>query len=317
MGVKEELLKIFEESGGKELSGQILADRLHVSRTAVWKGIVSLNSDGYRIEAGKGKGYRLLDSGDLLSGERVRIYLPQELRENEITVLKTVDSTNIFAKKRAADGAKNGTLIISEEQTNGRGRHGNSFYSPSATGLYMSVILCEDFSNWDSDLITICAGCSVCMAIEGLTEKKPLIKWVNDIYLDDKKICGILSEATFDYEAKTIDSIVVGIGINITTHSFPEGLEKKAGMVGVHIERAELAAKVYECLFKCLKRTREENIIEYKSRSLVLGRMVEFTKANRLYKAKAVDIDMKGQLIVETEEGTMTLNSGEISVKLQ
>ncbi len=281
MGVKEELLKIFEESGGRELSGQMLADKLCVSRTAVWKGISSLNSDGYRIEAGKGKGYRLLYSGDFLSAERVR------------------------------------TVIISEEQTGGRGRRGNSFFSPSGTGLYMSVILREAPVYCDTDLITICAGCGVCMAIEELTEKKPLIKWVNDVYLDGKKICGILSEATFDYEAKTIDSIVIGIGINITTADFPDGLDKKAGVIGVPIERAMLAAKVTECFFKCLKRTREENINDYKSLSLVLGREVEFMKEGRFYKAKAIDIDMEGQLIVESTDGVMKLNSGEISVKLQ
>ncbi len=317
MTVKESLLKIFEESGGRELSGQTLADKLKVSRTAVWKGINSLNSDGYRIEAEKGKGYRLLDSGDLLSAERIRLYLPEELRENEIKVLKTVDSTNTFAKKQAADGAKNGTLIISEEQTCGRGRRGNSFYSPSGTGLYMSLILNRALDGCDADLITICAGCAVCLAIEELTEKSPLIKWVNDVYLDAKKICGILSEATFDYEAGRMDSIVVGIGINITTSFFPDGLEKKAGSVNAPIERAKLAAKVTEFLFKCLGRTREENIADYKSRSLVLGREVEFTKENRLHKAKAVDIDMKGRLIVESEEGRLALNSGEISVVLQ
>lgn len=317
MGVKEELLRIFEESGGLGLSGQMLADKLCVSRTAVWKGISSLNSDGYRIEAEKGKGYRLLDSGDFLSAERVRLHLPEDLRENEITVLKTVDSTNTFAKKQAADGAKSGTVIISEEQTGGRGRRGNSFYSPSGTGLYMSVILREAPAYCDTDLITICAGCGVCMAIEELTEKKPLIKWVNDVYLDGKKICGILSEATFDYEAKTIDSIVVGIGINITTAGFPDELDKKSGVIGVPIERAMLAAKVTECFFKCLKRTREENINDYKSLSLVLGREVEFMKEGLLHKAKAIDIDMEGQLIVESTDGVMKLNSGEISVKLQ
>lgn len=317
MSVKEDLLRIFEESEGKELSGQFLADKLGVSRTAVWKGISALNSDGYRVEAEKGRGYRLLDSGDLLSAERVRIFLPQKLKENNITVFKTIDSTNTFAKKQAADGAENGTLIISEEQTSGRGRRGNSFYSPTATGLYMSVILRSGFLRNDTDLVTICAGCAVCMAIEELTGKKPLIKWVNDIYLDNKKICGILSEATFDYESKTMDSIVVGIGINITTDSFPSDLKNKAGKIGVKVERARLAAKVNECLFDCLKRSREENIADYKAHSLVLGRQVEFTKADRFYTAKAVDIDMKGQLVVESEEGVMTLNSGEISVKLQ
>lgn len=314
MTVKEELLKIFGESGGKELSGQTIADKLGVSRTAVWKGISSLNKDGYRIEAGRGRGYRLLEAGDLISAERVRFYLPEKMRKNDIIVLKTVDSTNTYAKKKAADGAGQGTLIIAEEQTGGRGRRGNSFYSPAGTGLYMTVILRPEEA--DTDLITICAGCGVCMAIETLTGRKPLIKWVNDLYLDGKKICGILSEATFDYEAKTLDSVVVGIGINISTSDFPEGLEQKAGKVGVSVGRAELAAKVTECFFECLERTREENISDYKSRSFVLGKEVSFVRDGKEHRAMAVDIDMKGQLIVENDEGVMTLNSGEISVKL-
>lgn len=314
MTVKEELLKIFEESGEKELSGQMIADRLGVSRTAVWKGISSLNKDGCRIEAGRGKGYRLLEAGDLISAEIVRSYLPEKMKKNDIIVLKTVDSTNTYAKKSAADGAGHGTLIIAEEQTGGRGRRGNSFYSPSGTGLYMTVILRPKEA--DTELMTICAGCGVCMAIEALTDKKPLIKWVNDLYLDGKKICGILSEATFDYEAKTLDSVVVGIGINISTSDFPDGLEQKAGKVGASVGRAELAAKVTECFFECMERTREENIADYKSRSFVLGREVGFVKDGKEHRAMAVDIDMKGQLIVESENGVMTLNSGEISVKL-
>ena len=226
MTVKESLLKIFEESGGRELSGQTLADKLNVSRTAVWKGINSLNSDGYRIEAEKGKGYRLLDSGDLLSAERIRLYLPEELRENEIKVLKTVDSTNTFAKKQAADGAKNGTLIISEEQTCGRGRRGNSFYSPSGTGLYMSLILNRALDGCDADLITICAGCAVCLAIEELTEKSPLIKWVNDVYANGKKLCGILAESALGIHG--MEYVVLGIGVNVKQTAFPASLSNKA-----------------------------------------------------------------------------------------
>lgn len=335
MTVKEKLLWILEESKGKELSGQELADKLGVSRTAVWKAVNSLGGEGYKIEAGKGKGYRLIKAGDFLSAEGVRSHLPEEMRGNEIIVLKTVDSTNTYAKKLAADGAKNGTVIIAEAQTAGRGRRGNSFYSPIGTGLYMTVILRPEFYSPDIDLhqsglkqdseplfknglelVTVCAGCAVCMAIESITDKKPLIKWVNDVYLDGKKICGILSEATTDYETKSIDSVVVGMGINITTEDFPEDLGKKAGALGEAVNRAVLAARVTECLFKCLNRTSEENIADYKAHSLVLGREVSFTKSGTEYKATAVDIDMKGQLIVEAAEGVMTLNSGEISVKL-
>lgn len=316
MTVREKLLNILEQSGGQSLSGQELANKLNVSRTAVWKAMNSLSQEGYEIEADKTTGYRLIKSGDILSAEVIRAKLPEKLKSNEIIVLKTVDSTNNYAKKAAADGAENGTIIVADTQTAGRGRRGNSFYSPPKTGLYMTVILRRDFFNSDTDLITICAGCGVCMAIEELTDKTPLIKWVNDVYLDGKKICGILSEATIDFEAKTIDSVVVGMGINLTTEDFPDGLEKKAGTLGLSLNRSLLAAKTAECLFRCLERTREENIADYKAHSLVLGKQVSFTKNNIDYTAEAVDIDDKGQLIVKTKDGEMILNSGEISVRL-
>lgn len=316
MTVKEKLLNILEQSGGKSLSGQELANKLNVSRTAVWKAMNGLSQDGCEIEASKTEGYRLIKSGDILSAEVIRAKLPEKLKGNEIIVLKTVDSTNNYAKKAAADGAENGTIIVADTQTAGRGRRGNSFYSPPKTGLYMTVILRRDFFDSDTDLITICAGCGVCMAIEELTDKTPLIKWVNDVYLDGKKICGILSEATIDFEAKTIDSVVVGMGINLTTEDFPNGLEKKAGTLGLSLNRSLLAAKITECLFRCLERTREENISDYKAHSLVLGKQVSFVKNNIDYTAEAVDIDNKGQLIVKTKDGEMILNSGEISVRL-
>lgn len=316
MTVKEKLLNILEQSGGQSLSGQELANKLNVSRTAVWKAMNGLSQEGYEIEADKTTGYRLIKSGDILSAEVIRAKLPEKLKDNEIIVLKTVDSTNNYAKKAAADGAKNGTIIVADTQTAGRGRRGNSFYSPPKTGLYMTVILRRDFFNSDTDLITICAGCGVCRAIEELTDKAPLIKWVNDVYLDGKKICGILSEATIDFEAKTIDSVAVGMGINLTTEDFPEGLEKKAGTLGLSLNRSALAAKTAECLFRCLERTREENIADYKAHSLVLGKQVSFVKNNIDYTAEAVDIDDKGQLIVKTKDGEMILNSGEISVRL-
>lgn len=316
MTVKEKLLNILEQSGGQSLSGQELANKLNVSRTAVWKAMNSLSQEGYEIEADKTTGYRLIKSGDILSAEVIRAKLPEKLKNNEIIVLKTVDSTNNYAKKAVADGAENGTIIVADTQTAGRGRRGNSFYSPPKTGLYMTVILRRDFFNSDTDLITICAGCGVCRAIEELTDKTPLIKWVNDVYLDGKKICGILSEATIDFEAKTIDSVVVGMGINLTTEDFPDGLEKKAGTLGLSLNRSALAAKVAECLFYCLERTREENIADYKAHSLVLGKQVSFVKNNIDYTAEAVDIDDKGQLIVKTKDGEMILNSGEISVRL-
>ena len=317
MSIKDELLRILTENAGKEISGQELADRLEVSRTAIWKAVNGLISEGYEIQAGRNRGYRLVNDADLLSVGAIRAFLPPELQDNEIILLKTVDSTNTYAKKSAADGAKDGTVVIAEQQTAGRGRRGNSFYSPAKSGLYMTVILRPELHATDIDLFTICAGCGVCRAVERLSGRTPLIKWVNDVYLDGKKICGILSEATTDFESGIVDSIVTGIGINISTVDFPDGLGSKAGSIGSgNVTRARLAATVCSELIYCLGRSREENIADYKSRSLVLGKELNFVQNGVEYTAKAVDIDDKGQLVVLTEDGEMILNSGEVSVKL-
>lgn len=315
MGVKERLFRILEESKEKGLSGQELANSLGVSRTAVWKAVNALKSEGCVIDAVRNRGYRLLRSCDLITPDTVSEWLPPEYRQCVIKVYKSVTSTNTVAKKMAAEGAKNGTVIISEEQTAGRGRRGNSFYSPAKTGLYMSVILRTGELSADTDIYTVCAGCAVCGAIESLTDKKPLIKWVNDIYLDGKKICGILSEATVDIEIGNIDSIVVGIGLNLSTDDFPDNIREKAGSLGESLSRSRAAAAVIEGLFCCLGRSREENIEDYKRHSLVLGMEVGFVKNGAEYVGKAVDIDSSGQLLVETAEGIVTLNSGEISLR--
>lgn len=316
MKVVEELLKIMEDSGGENISGQDLADRLGVSRTAVWKAMNKLQEQGYEIEAARNRGYRMIKSGDVLFPQQIREYLPENVKPEDIRVFKSIDSTNTYAKKLAADGAKSGTVIIADCQTEGRGRRGNSFFSPPKTGLYMSIILRPEGFEAETDMVTICAGCAVCRAVEKLTDKKPMIKWVNDIFLRDKKICGILSEGVTDFEAGRVDSIVVGIGLNVTTDNFPDDIANKAGALNRSISRSRIAAEIIGELFFCLGRTREENIEEYKKRSLVLGKEVYYLKNGIPCHGEALDIDQKGQLIVLTKDGRDTLNSGEISVKL-
>lgn len=316
MKVVEELLKILEGSDGENVSGQELAEKLGVSRTAVWKAMNKLQQEGYEIEAVRNKGYRMVKSGDMLSAERIRSFLPENTRVGEILIFKSLNSTNTYAKKIAADGAKGGTVIIADSQTEGRGRRGHSFFSPPQTGLYMTVILRPDGFDFETDMVTICAGCAVCAAIEALTNKTPEIKWVNDVYLCGKKICGILSEGVTDFEAGHVESIVVGIGVNISTENFPREILRKAGSLGITLSRSEMAAKILEKLEFCLSRTREENLADYKKHSLVLGKEVSFIRNGVSEHGKALDIDNKGQLIVLTENGREVLNSGEISVKL-
>lgn len=312
MTVKDLVLRELE--GGAAVQGQTLADKLGVSRNAVWKAVNSLISDGCDIQSGHG-GYRLIGTADVLTVGGVRSLLPKTMENIPIILLKTVNSTNTYAKKIAADNAASGTLVIAEQQTEGRGRRGHTFYSPEKSGLYMSVILHPEHGEIPMNLLTVCAGNAVCKAVEMLGGGSPKIKWVNDIFLDSHKICGILTEGTVDYETGEVGSAVVGIGVNIST-IFPPELQNIAGGLAAQIPRAPLAAAIYRLLFEQFTYSREEIIAEYKSRSLVLGRQVVFSHDNSDFHATAIDIDNTGALVVKLGEEIRYLNSGEISINI-
>lgn len=317
MTVKSEILRLFEESDGV-FSGQDIARRLNVSRTAVWKAIKSLKTDGYDIQASTNRGYRLVKSGDLLSEESINALLSDMETKPYILVYETVDSTNTLAKKLAVDGAPSGTVIVAEEQTAGRGRRGNSFFSPKKTGLYMSVIIRPKSDVSDLPLYTVCAANAVCSAVEAVSDCKPQIKWVNDIFLGGKKICGILTEATGNFETHMPDSVIIGIGVNLSTEIFPEEISSIAGSLNAGTGRAKICAEIIRRLMSVLSVCNEENIAFYRAHSLVIGRQIGFTRNGEQYEALAEDIDESGHLVVRLENGDrINLDSGEISVKLK
>lgn len=317
MSTKSELIKILENSRDEFVSGQELADRLNVSRTAIWKIIKNLEHDGYIFDASTNKGYRLEKSGDVLSEEAIKCFLPLEI--NKITVLKSVDSTNSYARKLATEGACHGDIVIAEEQTQGRGRPGKSFYSPKNTGLYMSVILRPQNDMTDPQRITIATADAVCEAIEKLTEINPQIKWVNDIFLNGNKVCGILTEAVTDFESGGIESIVVGVGINCTTSKFPDNLRDIACSIGnLEINRNELAAEVATGIIERFKNLDDKKIIEYyKSRSMMNGKWIKFTQNRKSYRGIVTGINDMGNLLVSCDDGEdFILNSGEITMEV-
>lgn len=317
MTVKEKILSELESASGKHVSGQALAQKLGVSRQAVWKGIKSLLADGYVIEANSGKGYALQRAGDFLSAERVREQLSPSLQALEIQVFDVLDSTNTYAKKLAADGTEKDALIIAKQQTAGRGRCGHSFYSPDKGGLYMSILLKPQKSFVDVSLYTVCAANAVCAAIESLCGKNPQIKWVNDIFLDGKKICGILTEATLNMESGVTDSVIIGVGVNVSTADFPDDIAQIAGSLDGTATRSRLAAAVTEGLYNELSLQPEEIIARYRNRSLVIGKEVTFVRNGEGFAAVATGIADNGELEVRLKSGeTLLLNSGEISVKL-
>lgn len=238
--------------------------------------------------------------GNALSGVAVKVY-------------SEIDSTNSEAKRLAAAGFKTPVLLLAESQTAGRGRMGRQFFSPQNTGLYLSFMYSPAISFADSVTVTSAAAVAVAKAIEELTELKPQIKWVNDIYIDGKKVCGILTEAVTGQKTY----IIVGIGVNITTEAFPDELKAIASSLGKLIDRNKLAVLIVENLIKLISELPDRTFIEdYRQRSLVLGKEVVFTSKDYQQTGRAVGIDRDGGLMVETPDGTVVLNTGEISLKI-
>lgn len=321
MSVKEEILCILEQYKGESISGQELAEKLGVSRTAVWKAINSLKEEGYEINGVSNKGYSLSISSDVLSCEGIRPFLNSEYKDVPITVYKTIGSTNTEAKLLSMQNAPHGTVIISEEQTSGRGRMGRNFYSPSDSGIYMSIILKPKLNMADSVLITTATAVAVCLAIDKFTKDSPKIKWVNDIFINDKKVCGILTEAVTDMESGTINTVIVGIGLNVKTENFPNELKETAGSIFASNEnnsiRNELSAEIINNVLYMSDNLKNREFLKiYKERSMIIGEKIKYLKNNEWYEGYAVDIDEYGGLVVFHDDGHKeTLNSGEITVR--
>lgn len=320
IGLKDKILKLLEMEKGKIISGEEMANLFSVSRTAVWKVIKNLKEQGYKIESGTNSGYTLSEENDFLSEEKIRLALGKNRKISQIHVFKSIDSTNNEAKKMAMSGALDGTLVVSEEQTQGRGRRGKDFYSPANSGIYMSLVLRPKLSMEDITLITTGVSVAICRAIENLFPLKPQIKWINDIYIEDRKVCGILTEGVTDFETGTIEAVILGIGVNFNTDNFPQDIQKKAGSLLSEkiskVSRNDLIAEIAKEVFRIMENIQDRTYLnEYRERSWVIGNMVDVITPEETYRAKALDILESGALVVERENGKIeNLISGEISI---
>ncbi len=323
MSVKNEILNILETNKGKTISGQELADILDVSRTAVWKAINLLKQDGYIIDASSNKGYSLSISSDVVSEESIRMFLNEEFKKIPISVFKSLPSTNTKAKEEAILNAVHGTVIFSDEQTSGRGRFGREFFSPADSGIYMSIILKPNLNLSSSVLVTTAAAVGVLKALDKFTDEKSQIKWVNDIFIKGKKVCGILTEAVTDFESGTVESLIVGIGLNVKTkrEDFPDELKDKACSLLLNDKgnsiRSQLAAEIINNILSISENLENKEFLKiYKSRSLILGKQIIYTKNNKVEEACAHDIDEFGRLVILKNDGKIEhLSSGEVSIK--
>ena len=320
---KEDLLTLLWQNADAYISGEELARRLSVSRTAVWKAIGQLREAGYNIESVSNRGYRLLSESDVLSEEGIRRHLKHQ--ELELQVYKTITSTNTVLKALAAEGAPAGLALIAGEQTAGRGRMGRNFYSPADSGLYLSLLLRPNVSAVEATRLTACAAVAVAETIEELSGRPAQIKWVNDIFVDGRKVCGILTEASVDCENGMMHYVIIGLGVNtrVPAGDFPEELKGIAGAAfdadSIPELRCRLAAGILDRLATYTQNPGAPLVFEgYRSRSLVLGKQINILAPGRdPVPAEVLDLEEDYALLVRLPDGSTTrLNSGEVSIRV-
>ena len=323
MSTKSELLSLFEKNTSEYISGQKIGDTLNVSRNAVWKAVEQLRSEGYEIESRPKTGYRLVTCPDHLSSEIIREGISSPC---DLMVFDTVSSTITIAEE--TDIKDKPLFIVADCQTAGKGRLGRSFASPSGTGLYLTIAIKPDFAINEALYVTMAAAVATARAIEKVCKIHADIKWVNDLFYNNRKISGILTKAQSNLELGQIDKLIIGIGINCFPGSLPEELEHIAGPVSNEkgsFSRNELASEVFNETMEILKDLQSKSFMkEYKRRCFILGEIISVHPHldDRKVKAYAVDIADDGGLIVEYTEGekkgiTETLTTGEVSIRLE
>ncbi|MBP1759013.1 MAG: hypothetical protein H6Q61_1262 [Firmicutes bacterium] len=322
MSLRERILAVLEERRGDYISGEALAGTLSVSRSAVWKAIRKLQDEGHEIDAIPSRGYCLAPGSQVLSPQSIRPYLHHN--ELNLLVYPEVTSTNTLAKQMAEEGAPEGTVILAETQTAGRGRRDHSFHSPPGGGIYMSMILRPAFSAQDSLCITTCAAVAVARAIENISGVDARIKWVNDVFCHGKKVCGIATEASIDLESGGLHHAVLGIGINVFPgpEPLPTALAEivttvfPAAPQGADV-RSQLAAEVLNQFLSEYPRLTEKRFFQdYRARSMLLGQPINILRRGETIPALALDLDRDFGLLVRLADGREeTLSSGEVSIR--
>lgn len=291
------------------ISGEMLAQQLNVSRTSVWKAIQSLEKKGLVIESAKHHGYKLLE-GDLFVPKRLSqdLGFPVFFQEDSL-------STQLDTKIGIEHSHPTPALYLAPKQGAAKGRYGRPFYTSNTGGIYMSLHLAPDAPLTEFKPYTILVAAAIVRTIQELTQLPARIKWVNDIYLADKKIAGVLTEAISSMETQTITDVIIGVGINFHLPAFPDELAEKAGNLFAEkpsLTRQELVLAIWKKFFE----TPEQELMRiYKENSLVLGKQVSFVRQKKTYTGLVTQITDKGYLIVKLENGQEeTLSSGEISL---
>lgn len=318
------IVEMLKNAGEDFLSGERIADKLGISRTAVWKHIQTLRSNGYEIISSERCGYKLKDAPDLLLPSEIQIGLNTKIIGKEMHYKPSVDSTNRLAKALAYHGAADGAIVVAEEQLGGKGRLERSFYSPRNKGIWFSVIMRPKFLPYEAPKCTLMAAVAVAEAMKRF-DLRAEIKWPNDIMHDGRKLVGILTEMTC--ELSRINYIVVGVGINvnISRDEFPEEIRPVAASLseinGEPLSRVKLFRAVIEEFDKLYLKINESGFDEvlkrWKKYNITLGKTVKVISATdgSSFTGKAIDLDAEGALIVDTKEGRRTVYAGDVSIR--
>ena len=325
MTTKDQILQILKEAGTSYVSGEAIAQKLFVTRASVWKGIKALEKEGYEIEAVTNRGYRLKETVKPLDRTTIEARLKDTKNLPELFLYDEVGSTNDEALNYAKEHPGREAIFVACRQTNGRGRRGREFYSPKDTGLYMSFLIYPKATFAEAALYTCMTAVALCKAIKSATGIDTKIKWVNDIFLDDKKIAGILTEGIASVEDMSLSHVVIGAGINIYDpyEGFPTAIKNIAGYLlkdrtDPHT-RENLCADFIRELLSYVRGGHPDFVQEYRDLSMLIGKYVrvETFKENVKNKyALVTGIDDSCGLIVRYDDGREeTLSSGEVSVK--
>ena len=320
---KQQLLLYLDQNRQRFVSGEELCNQLKMTRAVLWTSVRALRSAGYRIEVKHGEGYHLDDGCELYESAALQARLTGAATDYTITVLPTIPSTNAALKEMAKNGAPTGTVLIANRQNSGYGRKDRSFFSPNG-GIYMSILLRPDLAASDALTLTTTAAVAVADVIRQQTQQEAQIKWVNDVYLEGKKVCGILTEAALTPDGR-LDYAILGIGVNLFTpqNGFPKNISHIAGSVyprGTEqkCQRSAFVVALLQRLSELLPQcTTSAMHAAYCRASFLPGRMVTVLREDAPdADAVVLGIDHQYRLQVRYADGRIeSLFTGEVSVR--
>ncbi|MCR5771454.1 MAG: biotin--[acetyl-CoA-carboxylase] ligase [Butyrivibrio sp.] len=326
MSAKEKILELLTSNKGSYISGEELASSIGISRAGVWKNIKALQNEGYLIDAVTNKGYCLSSNNDVFDEKKIRSYLTLPMENIDIVVLKETSSTNSLAYQYALQGYNEGLVILSRQQSLGRGHKGHTFYSPYGSGIYLSLLLRPlDLTQQDTGFITCMSAAAMCRALREVSGKDVGIKWANDLFLNDKKICGILTEGALDLESGLLNFCITGCGVNLypPKDGFPKDISDIAGALfdDYQSDAGSMIPAFYINYFfeyyeEFKKGNHEGFLNDYRKYSLIIGKDILLEMNNKKYKAHITSIDDSCRLVIDYEGNKdFRLEPGKGSIK--